>query len=388
MPGKRDVFISGIGSYSPGKAVPFNEIENVLGKLNDIPPKLAAWIDRMRPIMAGMLGVEYCHYALDPQTRKPTDDNVTMSVKSARQALAMAGLEPQDVDLMVYAGIMMENVCPPTTTLIQEELKLARCAEYAIHSNCTSIYKALQLAADQLAMGRYKTALIMTSQLSSSFLRAEHYNQKVLNKQQILLRWFLSDGAGALVLTTDPNIKRKFWRVNDTYIESIGLGEGPDMFCLSGGHRVNPLEMYENGWHHLNQNFDRVARLSIEFGKTAADTMMQRMGLDWPDIHYLIMNVPTKHIFDQMVGDMRRDKDIEHLTFYSKLADRGYPGPSAIIHALDSFAHDHSPRRGQKLATVVAESSKWIYGGFVLEYVGQEAPLAANQGVPQMALQR
>ncbi len=367
---KHDVYVAGIGAYSPGEPIPFARIEDVLGKITEAPPKLLRWIDRMRPIMEEMLGVEFCHYAIDPQTRRPTDDNVTMSIKSAQQALALAGLTPQDMDLLVYAGVVPEYTCPPTTTLIQEDLKIPQCAEYAIHSNCTSIYKALQLAADQISLGRYRHALVMTSQLSSPFLVVEHFNQQVLEKSQVLLRWFLSDGAGALVLTSDPRVGQRRLRVAETYVESMGLGLGPDMYCRAGGHRVHPLESYQKGWHHLTQNFDQVAKLGVELAKKAADRMMERIGLDWSEIRYLFMNVPTRHIHDQVVADTIRDKNVPNLQIYSKLADRGYPGPCAIIHALDGFLQETTPQQGDILASVVAESSKWIYAGFVLEYLG------------------
>jgi 3-oxoacyl-[acyl-carrier-protein] synthase-3 len=366
----RDVYIAGIGSHSPGEPVPFDRIEDVLGLITGVPPKLSNWIDRMRPIMQEMLGVRFCHYALDPRTRQPTDDNITMSVKAAQRALEMAGLKPTDLDLLVYGGNVMESMCPPTTTQIQEELKIPACAEYSIHSNCTSIYKALQLAADQIRLGRYKHALLVTSTLASPFLMAEHYNPKILLKPQILLRWFLCDGAGALVLTSDPDLGQKRLRVLGTYIESMGLGLGPDMYCHVGGHRVHPLEVYEKGWHHLSQNFDQVAGLSVELGKKAADRLMDRLGMDWQQVKYMFMNVPTRHIHDRVMSEMRIDKKNPGLEFYSKLADRGYPGACAIIHALDGFLHETTPHKGDLLASVVAESSKWIYGGFVLEYLG------------------
>ena len=368
--GGRDVYIAGIGSHSPGEPIPFDRIEEVLGRLTGIPPKLERWIERMRPIMKEMLGVQFCHYAIDPRTRQPTEDNVAMSVTSARRALDMAGLEPTDIDLLVYAGIIPEYMCPPTTVLIQEVLQIPACAEYSIHSNCTSIYKALQLAADQIRLGRYKHALIASSQLASPYLRAEHYNPKVLDKPQILLRWFLCDGAGALVLTSDPGVGQKRLRVVDTYNESMGLGLGPDMYCHVGGHRVNPLEMYEKGWHHVSQNFDKVARLGPELAKKASDRMMERLGMDWQRIRYMFVNVPTRHIHDEVVADTKSAKNMPGLEFYSKLADRGYPGPPSIIHALDGFLHETTPNKGDILASVVAESSKWMYGGFVLEYLG------------------
>lgn len=367
----RDVFITGVGSYSPGAPVAFDDIESVLGHLDKVPPRLAAWITRMKPIMAEMLGIRFCHYALDPTTRQPTDDVVSMCFAAASKALEAAGLESRDIDLLVYAGISTENICPPTSVLVQERLGIPRVAEYSIHSNCTSVYKALQLAADQIGLGRYRNALIVSAQLSSPFLRAEHYNQAIVSKSSVLLRWFLSDGAGALVLTSDPTANaRHRLRVKHTYIESIGLGLGPDMYCLAGGHRMNPLEMYENGWHHLCQNFDKVAELSVELGKRAGDTMLERVGMSMEDFAYFLINVPTKHIFDRVHADIRREKAATSLKFFSKLAERGYPGPAAIIHALDEFLADERPVPGDLVGSVVAESSKWMYAGFALEYIG------------------
>ena len=104
----RDVYVAGIGSHSPGEPIPFAQIEDVLGPITGVSPKLSRWIDRMRPIMQEMLGVKFCHYSIDPRTRKPTEDNVVMSVKSARRALDTAGLKTTDVDLIVYGGNVME----------------------------------------------------------------------------------------------------------------------------------------------------------------------------------------------------------------------------------------------------------------------------------------
>ncbi|MDO9111261.1 MAG: hypothetical protein Q7U40_11435, partial [Desulfatirhabdiaceae bacterium] len=60
----RPVYISGIGSFSPGNPVPFDQIEDVLGRITDAPPRLLKRIDRLRPIMKELLGVEYSHYAI------------------------------------------------------------------------------------------------------------------------------------------------------------------------------------------------------------------------------------------------------------------------------------------------------------------------------------
>jgi 3-oxoacyl-[acyl-carrier-protein] synthase III len=365
-----DVVIAGLGTYSPGDPVPFDDIENVLGEITEAPPKLLRWIGRMRPIMKEMLGLDQYYYAIDPVTRKPTDDNITMGAKAARQALNAAGMKAGDVDLLVYAGIMMENICPPTSVLIQEALGIPHCADLSIHSNCTCVYKALQVASDLIANGRYRNALIVTSQLSSPFLRSEYFNQKAMLKPDVLLRWFLCDGAGAMVLAPRTEETRKVLRVVDTYIESVGLGLGPDMYCTVGGHRTNPLEIYEQGLHHLRQNFDQVVKIAPRLGKEALEHMIERTGLDLTTVKYFIANIPTRHLHDAAVEIVRKEKNVPSIQFYSRLSERGYPGPCAIIIALDGFLREAELVPGDIVISIVTESSKWMHGGFILEYTG------------------
>jgi len=45
---------------------------------------------------------------------------------------------------------------------------------------------------------QYKNALVISSGISSSELRAEYYNQPIVKKEELFLRYFLSDGAELL----------------------------------------------------------------------------------------------------------------------------------------------------------------------------------------------
>lgn len=368
-----DVYITGIGSFSPGAPLSFEEAERALGPLDRAPDKLRAWIDRVRPIFKEMLSIRAYYYALDPESRRPTHDNLTLCVPCARAAMAEAGVGPGDIDAVLYGGILMENVCPPTTVLLQEALGIPRCAEFAIHSNCTSIYKAIQVAADFLRLGRYRNALVVSSQLSSAFLRSEFYNQSVVDKKDAILRWFLCDGAGALVLTSRPRGPRRL-RVVDTYIASAGLGLGPDMYCLMGGQRCQPLEVFERGWHHLKQSFDSVARTAPRLFMEALDDMIARIGVGPAAFRYFLANIPTRHLSDLLLERLKKDDRFRGVTLYSKLAERGYPGPPAILVGLDEFVRETDLRPGERVVNLVTESSKWMHGGFLLEAAGEPGP--------------
>lgn len=370
---ERDVFITGVGSFSPGEPVPFDQIENVLGELSEAPPKIRRWITRMQPIMKGLLDLEHVHYVLDPETRTPTENNITMSVKSAERALQMAGIDASEIDLLIYGGAIMERFfCPPTSVLIQDALNIEYCAEMSIHSNCTSICKALQVAADSIANGRYSTALVLTSQISSACLRAEFFNQQVLTKQQVILRWFLSDGAGALVVTS-KNPSKPCFKILGTYLESVGANFEPSMSSLLGGNLLNLPEVYESGWHHVTQDFRKVSKLSPSLFEQGLKNMIAKTGLGISEeerqhVKWFLATIPMKHLLDVVVKMAREEWDMPQLQFYSNLRTRGYTGPPSTVIGLDGFMQEVPLSQGDIIVGFVEESSKWMQAGFILEY--------------------
>jgi 3-oxoacyl-[acyl-carrier-protein] synthase III len=367
MVNQRPAYIVGIGSFSPGAPIPFDEIENVLGKITNAPPRLMKRIDRMRSFMMEMLGIEYSHYAIDPKTREITENNVSMSEKAARKALTQAKVAPQDIDLIIYAGILYDYLCPPTSVMVQEALQIPYCAEMSIHSNCTAIYKAIQIAADLISNGRYNKALVVTSQISSVFLKAEYFNQKVLTLEQVILRWFLSDGAGALVMSHEKGSDLTL-QVTDTYLESVGLGIEPSMKMGVGVANSNLLEIYEHGYHHLVQDISKVGDLAPKLFKRGFDTMMEKTGLNLREVKCFFANIPTKHLMDELTKRLRKDHDYPDLPFYTKLVTRGYQGAPTVIIALDDYLEETQMSPGDRWVSFVTESSKWMHAGFILDY--------------------
>ncbi len=359
--------ITGIGSFSPGDPIPFADIEKILGEITEASPKLMKRMKRVRRVIQGLLGIEYSHYAIDPVTREATESNVSMSTKSAVKALDMAGLKARDVDLLIYAGILYDCWCPPSSVLVQEELNIPYCAEMTIHSNCTAIYKAIQVAADLIRLGRYRNALVVTSQISSTFLRAEYFNQKALTEEQWILRWFLSDGAGALVLDGDP-AGRPALVVEDTYLESVGVGIEPSMRMNVGATNWKPTEIYAGGHHHLVQDLKTVAKTAPELFRKGLNTMIAKTGLDVNTVKCFFANIPTMHMMDMAATGIRKDWGNPDLPFYTKLSSRGYQGAPAIVIALDDYLRETGMEEGDRLVSFVTESSKWMHAGFVLRY--------------------
>jgi 3-oxoacyl-[acyl-carrier-protein] synthase III len=328
------------------------------------------WAARTAPVMKELLAVRYVHYAIDPKTREFTEDAVTMAVKAGQRALQVAGIAPSDVDLICY-GSAHQDQMPTASVRIQEALGIERCDELSIHANCTSAYKALYLAHQLIAAGRNRVALVLSSSISSSELRAEYYNQPLVDRESLFLRWFLSDGAGALVVTAD--VPRRPVRVEHTYIESIG-GKRPSlMYNLRPALWLNPAEEFRQGLHHPRQRFRNELSSGV-FQEPDGSVfvkglrrMLAQAGVDAAGIRYFQVNLPSRHIIDSVIDECR-SLGIAASAFYTALDELGYCGPPMMMICLDRILRSEPLAPGDRAASFVTEVSKFMQAGYILRH--------------------
>ncbi len=368
----RPVYLAGTGAYLPGQPIPVSRAQEVLGPLTGAPDRIRRWMESIAPVMREILDIEVVHYAIDPVTREFTDDNVTMATKAARAALADAGFQPGEVGLITY-GSAHQDQMPTASVRIQEALGIEACAEFAIHANCTSAYKALYLAHRLLAAGEYDTALVVSSSMSSSELRAEYYNQALVDKESLFLRWFLCDGAGALVLTTNPARASAATpiEVEFTYVESVG-GKRPSlMFNERPAYWMNPREEFDRGAHHLRQRFrDELAGgLFQEPGGSVFfngyKRMMAAAGIAANDLRWFQVNLPAKHIVESVVEELAT-VGVPRSALYTRMDRMGYAGPPMAFIALDALMREEDLAPGDRVVSFVTEVSKFMQAGYVL----------------------
>ncbi len=364
------VKVSGSGTFLPGKPIEIEDVNKYLGELTEAPKKIQKWLKRMLLLMKEMLEVDYYHFAIDPETREFTEDNITMSFKAAVKALESAGKKAKDVDLIIY-GSAHQDQMPTASVRIQEMLGIERCSEFSIHSNCTSAYKALLLAHDLIKNGRYKNALVISSSMSSSELRAEYYNQAIVKKEELFLRYFLSDGAGALFLEASE-LKENGFFVENAITESIGGKKPAAMLNKRPAYWMNPKEEYEKGYHHLAQMFNEQLRTHFhdEDGSVfykGLKRFINKFKIDTDKLKFFQVNFPSKHI-SELVMDECEDLGISRDTLYTEISTMGYIGPPMVFVCLDKIIREEKLNKNELIISFVTEVSKFMQAGFTIEY--------------------
>ena len=365
------VFIAGCGSFFPGDPIPFSESGKLLGELHDAPPKIRRWLETTTPLMQDILSIEYLHYAIDPVSREFTEDEVSMAVKAARIALGKTGISADQIDLICYGSAHMQQM-PTPSVRIQEALGIEACEEFSIHANCTSAYKALYLACELLRSGKNKNALVLSSSMSSSELRAEYYNQKLLDKESLFLRWFLCDGAGAIILTTD-SVKSAGFELEVVYTESIGGHRPSLMYNCRPAYCLNPQTEYDQGLHHLRQNFRNELATSVfrdPDGTSVFFAGLKRMlslhKVPVETIRYFQVNMPTRHIIDSIMDECET-LGIPRTALFTRLDKLGYCGPPMGLVGLDMIVNHEQCRSGERIVSFVTEVSKFMQAGYSIK---------------------
>lgn len=365
------VRVASTGAYLPGQPVTFDQINSVLGELSDAPPEVDKWIKQVSPLMKEMLGIEQYHYAIDPTTGEFSETNITMSVKVANIALEKAGMKAEEIDLLIYTGACIEQM-PTISTRIQEELGIGMCAEMSIHANCTSTYKGIMLAQDLISIGRYKNVMVISSNMASSTLRAKFFNQKMLKKEQVFLRWFLCDGAGCIIFKGENDNEKSGLYLESSHIESLGCGIEPMMYDMREAYAMNPLEVYEKGLHHINQRrttFENVKKdnfLASVF-EDGLCRMRDKYEVKLEKTKYFQINFPAKHVYD-LIKERCCGLGIPESAYYTKLDSFGYAGPPMALICIDCLINEKSLEPGDQIISFVTEVSKIMQAGFMLKY--------------------
>ena len=113
-----------------------------------------------------------------------------MATLAAKRALACAGLDPTDLDLVIYGGVSNEELCPNSASGVQLSLGASNAAAMDLNTACTSFCYGLAVATAMIQAGQVRNAVVIGVELISRYMDWTNRNVSVL----------FGDGAAAVVL--------------------------------------------------------------------------------------------------------------------------------------------------------------------------------------------
>lgn len=113
--------------------------------------------------------------------RSQGEKALDFAVRAGREALRKAGVSPEDIDLLIYAGVGRGWVEPATANLFQSELGLSSATCFDVLDACASWIRSLSIARSFLAQKIYRLVMI----LNCEFNFREYANFEIRNDQEL-----------------------------------------------------------------------------------------------------------------------------------------------------------------------------------------------------------
>ncbi|MGQ3671066.1 beta-ketoacyl-ACP synthase III [Xanthobacter sp. TB0136] len=222
MSGIRSV-VRGIGSYLPANIVTNAE--------------LSARIDTSDEWIVQRTGIRQRHIAGEGEFTSH------LGLAAARNALAAAGLQPADIDLIVLATSTPDQTFPATSAVIQAELGITHGAAFDVQAVCSGFVFALSTADAHLRTGAFKRALVIGAETFSRILDWEDRGTCVL----------FGDGAGAMVLEAVPvneagnnGVLTSHLRTDGRHRAKLYVDGGPSSTGTVGHLRMEGREVFKH----------------------------------------------------------------------------------------------------------------------------------------------
>jgi 3-oxoacyl-[acyl-carrier-protein] synthase-3 len=251
------VTVTGLGAYAPERVVTNDELSGLVETSDE-------WIVERTGIRERRIAAE---------TQALSD----LALPAAEQALAQAGLEGKDIDLLVVATVTPDMLFPSTSALLADKLGAADAAAYDLSAGCTGFMYAIAQAYGMLAAGLAKRALVVGGDVLSRILDWSDRSTVVL----------FGDGAGAVVL--EPSDDEGFLGFE---LGAAGAG-GASLWLPGSGSRV-----FESPERFVKMNGREVFKFATRVLVDSARAVLDRCGASIDDVDVYVPHQANVRIID------------------------------------------------------------------------------------------
>ncbi len=369
-----EVYINDIAAFLPNEPVSNDEIEQVLGKIHNIPSRIKNRILKNN-------GIEKRHYAIDRKTGNFNYTNTQMTAEAVKLLKPYDNFSINEIQCLCCGTSTADLILPGHGLMVHGELSIPPCEVITTTGICLSGITSLKAAYANVALQLSDNAVATGSELASSLIRSNFFehlkgdpdfkNHPILNFESDFLRWMLSDGAGAVFMSGKKNSGKKSLRVD--WIEHVSYA-GELEVCMFAGAIKNE-DGTVKGWRQLDSMEEALADnyfalkqdtgiLNEEIVKVSVNRALARaierkniqaQEFDWFLPHYSSEFFRDK-MYDAMVGI---GFHIPYEKWFTNLTYKGNTGSASIYVMLEEIFHSDKLKEGDKLLCYVPESGRF-----------------------------
>lgn len=310
--------ITGTGSCLPSKILSNKDLESMIDTTDE-------WIFTRT-------GIRQRHISA------PGEMTSDLATNAAKKAIASAGIDVSDIDLVIVATTTPDKIFPSVATMVQRKLGITNnCPAFDMQAVCSGFVYGLSTADNFIKAGANKCALVIGADTMSKITDYTDRSNCIL--------W--GDGAGAIILQASENegVISTHLHANGNYETMLHVprnAEGPDTILMEGN------AVFKMAVNTLDQIVD----------ETLAANNMQKTDIDW-----LVPHQANIRILQATAKKLDMDMDKVVVT----VDQHGNTSAASIPLALDVAVSDGRIKRGE-VVLMEAFGGGFTWGSALVKY--------------------
>ena len=245
-----------------------------------------------------------------------------LAVLACQQAIEEAGLEPDDIDMLILATSSPDVPLSSTAGITQHKLGCTRSAAFDINAVCAGWVHALDIGSRYAGTPGYDNVLVVGAEVYSRILNWEDRGTCVL----------FGDGAGAAVLSEVEEGRGLL----GSWMKSDGSGSGVIEIPAGGVRTPIPSSGFAEGDQYFQMDGRAVWRFAIEAFPQAVRGVLDRVGKDLSEVDLIIPHQANLRIVEAGMENLGlpMEKTFTNLERYGNTA--GASVPIALREAVEN----------------------------------------------------
>ncbi len=379
-----EVYINNIAVFFPNKPVDNESIEDILGMIDGKPSLVKRIVLRSNKIKTR-------YYAIDPNTQETTHSNAQMAAEAIKN-LKKDGFDDSKAELLVCGTTVPDQLLPSHALMVLGESGLGSIEAVSIAGICLSGLSALKYAFSSIKAGLIESAITTGSENISASMRGRNFEPEVhsrvdmvkknkeLTFEKDFLRWMLSDGAGAIGLSSQPNESGISLKIENIFAKSYANEQEACMYSgceklkdgtLRGYREYLPSEWLSKSIFAVKQDVKLLNENIVEYTVIKPlKEMLKKDLFDPKEIDWFLPHYSSDYFKDRLYEGMKEANcDIPQDKWFTNLSTKGNTGSASIYIILEELFHSGQIKKGQKLLCYIPESGRFSTAYMLLEAV-------------------
>jgi 3-oxoacyl-[acyl-carrier-protein] synthase-3 len=377
----KEVYITRVAKFLPNEPVSNDDIEKHLGMVNGKP-------SRAKSIVLRNNGIKSRYYAMD--TNGVSTHTNAQLAKNAVENLLDTNFTKEEIELLACGTTSPDQLLPSHATMVLGELKTKSIETLSVTGSCCTGIQAMNHCYLSILAGNVTNGVCTGSEKLSTWMQAAKFEEEdtllsqlesnpMLSFDKEFLRWMLSDGAAALLLSDKPNSDTISLKID--WIEQKSFANEQPVCMYAGAvmdktkgftswNDMPPAEWATKSVFSLKQDTKMLAQNIVPLGGKFLLEICKKRNYDVANVNYFLPHLSSMFFAKKIEEEL--DKigiGIPAEKWFTNLTKVGNIGSASAFLMIEELFNSDKLKKGDKLLLMIPESARFSYAYVALTVV-------------------